>query len=57
MQIAALSSGSYITGGLIMLSFALGTFPVLALLSFGAEGFSKSTYAPLFFTSAGVVVL
>lgn len=57
MQIAALSSGSYITGGLIMLSFALGTFPVLALLSFGAEGFSKSTYAPLFFKSAGVVVL
>jgi sulfite exporter TauE/SafE/copper chaperone CopZ len=57
MQIAALSSGSFFIGGLIMLSFALGTFPVLALLSFGAEGFSKSTYAPLFFKSAGVVVL
>lgn len=57
MQIAALSSGSFFTGGLIMLSFALGTFPVLALLSFGVEGFSKSTYAPLFFKSAGVVVL
>jgi sulfite exporter TauE/SafE len=57
MQIAALSSGSYITGGLIMFSFALGTFPVLALLSFGAEGFSRSIYAPLFFKSAGVVVL
>lgn len=57
MQIAALSSGSYITGSLIMLSFALGTFPVLALLSFGVEGFSKSRFAPLFFKSAGVVVL
>lgn len=40
-----------------MLSFALGTFPVLALLSFGTETFSKSQYAPLFFRSAGVVVL
>ncbi len=57
MQIAALSSGSYVTGSLIMLSFALGTFPVLALLSFGVEGFSKSRFAPLFFKSAGVVVL
>ena len=57
MQIAALSSGSYITGSLIMFSFALGTFPVLALLSFGVEGFSKSRFAPLFFKSAGVVVL
>lgn len=57
MQIAALSSGSYLTGSLIMLSFALGTFPILALLSFGVEGFSKSLYAPLFSKSAGVVVL
>lgn len=40
-----------------MLSFALGTFPVLALLSFGTNSFSRSIYAPLFFRSAGVVVL
>lgn len=57
MQIAALTSGSPITGFFIMLTFALGTFPVLALLSFGVEGFSKSKHAPLFFASAGVVVL
>jgi sulfite exporter TauE/SafE len=57
MQIAALSSGSFLTGGLIMLWFALGTFPVLALLSFGTNSFSQSAYAPLFFKSAGVVVL
>lgn len=57
MQIAALSSGSFITGGLIMLWFAFGTFPVLALLSFGTNSFSQSAHAPLFFKSAGVVVL
>ena len=57
MQIAALSSGSFLTGGLIMLWFALGTFPVLALLSFGTNSFSQSSYSPLFFKSAGVVVL
>ncbi len=57
MQIAALSSGSFFTGGLIMFLFALGTFPILALLSFGTNSFSSSAYAPLFFKSAGVVVL
>lgn len=57
MQIAALSSGSFLTGGFIMLWFALGTFPVLALLSFGTNRFSQSAHAPLFFKSAGVVVL
>ena len=57
MQIAALSSGSWITGSLIMLSFALGTFPVLALLSFGSQSFAHSKHAPLFFKSSGVVVI
>jgi sulfite exporter TauE/SafE len=57
MQIAALSSGSWITGSLIMLSFAIGTFPVLALLSFGSQSFAHSKHAPLFFKSAGVVVI
>ncbi len=57
MQVAALSSGSFVTGSLIMFSFALGTLPVLALLSFGASSFAKSKYAPLFFKSAGIVVL
>jgi sulfite exporter TauE/SafE/copper chaperone CopZ len=32
MQIASLSSGSFISGFMIMFSFALGTLPVLALL-------------------------
>ncbi len=57
MQIAALSSGSFVSGMLIMLAFALGTLPMLALLSFGSATFARSKHAPLFFTSAGVVVI
>lgn len=57
MQIAALSSGSFVSGVLIMFSFALGTLPILALLSFGSVSFAHSKYAPLFFKSAGVVVI
>ncbi|MCB9806709.1 sulfite exporter TauE/SafE family protein [Candidatus Peribacteria bacterium] len=57
MQVAALSSGSFFGGGSIMLAFVLGTFPMLALLSFGVSGFSQSRYAELFFKTAGVVVI
>ena len=57
MQVAALSSGSFISGFLIMITFALGTLPVLALLSFGSASFSQSKHAPLFFKSAGVLVI
>jgi sulfite exporter TauE/SafE len=57
MQIAALSSESFISGSLIMLAFALGTLPMLALLSFGSASFAQSKYAPLFFKSAGVIVI
>jgi len=57
MQISALSSGSFMSGFLIMFSFALGTLPMLALLSFGSVSFAHSKYAPLFFKSAGVVVV
>jgi len=57
MQVAALSSGSFVSGFLIMLMFALGTLPVLLVLSFGSVTFAQSKYAPLFFKSVGVVVL
>ncbi|MFA6300759.1 MAG: sulfite exporter TauE/SafE family protein [Candidatus Paceibacterota bacterium] len=57
MQVAALSSGSFVSGFLILFSFALGTLPVLALLSFSSVSFAHSKYAPLFFKSAGVVVV
>lgn len=57
MQVVALSSGSFMSGFLIMFTFALGTLPMLALLSFGSASFAHSKYAPLFFKSAGVVVI
>lgn len=57
MQIVALSSGSFVSGMFIMLAFALGTLPMLALLSFGSASTIVIKYAPLFFKSAGVVVI
>ncbi len=57
MQVVALSSGSFISGMGLMLAFALGTLPMLALLSFSSVSFAHSKHAPLFFKSAGVVVI
>ena len=57
MQVAAVSSGSFMSGLLIMSAFALGTLPMLLLLSFGSASFARSKHAPLFFKSAGVVVI
>lgn len=57
MQLSALSSGSFVSGFLILFSFALGTLPVLAFLSFGSASFARGTHAPLFFKTAGVVVI
>lgn len=57
MQVSALSSGSFISGLLIMFFFALGTLPMLGLLSFSSVSFAQSKHAPLFFKSAGVVVI
>jgi len=57
MQVSAIGSESFFSGMLIMFAFALGTLPMLSLLSFGSASFAHSKYAPLFFKSAGVVVL
>lgn len=57
MQAVAISSGSFLSGMFIMLAFALGTLPMLALLSFGSASIADSKYRPLFFKSAGVVVI
>ncbi len=57
MQVSALGSGSFFSGLLIMLAFALGTLPMLVLLSFGSASFAHGKHAPLFFKSAGVVVI
>jgi sulfite exporter TauE/SafE/copper chaperone CopZ len=57
MQVTALSSGSFASGAIIMFAFALGTLPMLALLSFGSASFAQGKHAPLFFKSAGVIVV
>lgn len=57
MQVQALSSGSFISGLIIMFTFALGTLPMLLLLSFGSASFAHGKHAPLFFKSAGIVVI
>lgn len=57
MQVSAISSGSFVSGSLIMFAFALGTLPMLAALSFGSASFAQGKHAPLFFKSAGVVVI
>jgi sulfite exporter TauE/SafE len=57
MQFVALSSSSTIEGAKIMFFFALGTFPVLAFLSFSSVSFAQSKYASVFFKSVGVVVV
>lgn len=57
MQIYALSTGSFWTGSFIMLSFALGTLPVLALLSFSSFGIHNKAKSGIFFKSAGLIVV
>jgi len=57
MQIYTLSTGNFWTGAFTMLSFALGTLPVLALLSFGSLGIHKKSWAPIFFKTAGIIVI
>ena len=42
---------------LTMFSFALGTLPVLALLSFSSLSMQKKAWSGIFFKTAGLVVL
>jgi sulfite exporter TauE/SafE len=57
MQIYTLSTGSFLKGGLTMLSFALGTLPVLALISFSSFSIKNSSKSGIFFKSAGLIVI
>lgn len=57
MQIVSLSSGSFITGALTMTAFALGTLPVLGLLSFGSLDLAKSRFRGVFFKTVGLLVI
>lgn len=57
MQIYALSTGSFMKGGLTMLAFALGTLPVLALVSFSSFSIKSSSKSGIFFKAAGLIVI
>ena len=56
MQIYTLSTGNFLTGALTMLSFALGTLPVLAILSFSSFNL-KPKSSGIFFKTAGLIVI
>lgn len=57
MQLYALSTGDALAGGLVMLAFALGTLPALALLSASPSLAPGSRRASVFFKTAGLVVI
>jgi sulfite exporter TauE/SafE/copper chaperone CopZ len=57
MQIYTLSTGNFLTGGLTMLTFALGTLPVLALISFSSFSIKEGLKKRIFFKTAGLVVI
>lgn len=57
MQFYAVSTGSAITGALTMLFFALGTLPVLGLLSFTSVAVNTKEYEGVFFKSVGLLVI
>jgi len=57
MQLYTLTTGNFLEGGLTMLAFALGTLPVLALVSFSSFSIKNSSKSGIFFKSAGLVVI
>jgi sulfite exporter TauE/SafE len=57
MQMQALFSGSFVGGAMIMLAFVVGTFPVLALLSFGVTTLTSWKYKSFMFEVIGVMIV
>lgn len=57
MQVYSLSTGSFLQGALTMLTFALGTLPVLALMSFTSLTIQQGVKSRIFFKVAGLVVI
>lgn len=56
MQIYTLTTGGFWLGALTMFFFALGTLPVLALLSFGSLNLSNKN-SGIFFKAVGLIVI
>jgi len=57
MQFYTLTTGSFWTGALTMFTFALGTLPVLSILSFSSLGIRNSSRSGIFFKAAGIIVV
>ena len=57
MQLYSLSTGNFLNGALTMLVFVLGTFPVLALISFASVKLSKTFQSGIFYKTAGLLIL
>jgi sulfite exporter TauE/SafE/copper chaperone CopZ len=57
MQLYTLSTGSFMAGALTMFAFAIGTLPVLSLISFSSFSIRESSKAGIFFKSAGLIVI
>ncbi len=57
MQIYTLSTGSFLSGALTMGAFALGTLPVLALMSFGSLTIEHGRRSRIFFRATGIIVI
>lgn len=57
MQLYTLTTGEFLKGALTMFSFALGTFPVLALISFSSFSIQNKKKSGIFFKSAGLIVI
>ncbi len=57
MQVYSLTTGSFLNGALTMLVFALGTFPILALISFASIKLADTLRSGIFFKTAGFIIL
>lgn len=57
MQLYTLSTGSFLNGAFTMTAFALGTFPVLALISFSSISIKDGPASGIFFKTAGFLVI
>ncbi len=57
MQLYTLTTGSFLSGALTMSTYALGTLPVLALISFSSFSIKNSSKAGVFFKTAGLIVI
>lgn len=57
MQLYSLTTANFFSGAITMLVFALGTLPVLALISFASVKFANTFRSGIFYKTAGFIVI